>query len=172
MASYNRVILIGNVTRDLELRYTPQGQAVMDIGLAVNRTYKTAAAETREETAFVDIVVWGRQAETCHQYLSKGSPLFVEGRLQYETWDDRATGQKRSRLRVVAERTQFLGRPRAAEYQDVAGGPPEEAPAAEPGAGRRSAPAQAAPTAPPPPPPPAAVGPEDILNDEEDNIPF
>lgn len=111
MANLNRVFLAGNLTRDPEVRYTPAGTAVTDLGLAVNDTYKTKAGETKETTTFVDVVVWGRQAETCGEYLSKGSPALIEGRLQLEQWQTES-GEKRSRLRVHADRVQFLGRPK------------------------------------------------------------
>lgn len=109
MASLNKVILMGNVTRDLDLRYTPNGAAVCDMGLAINRRIASNDGHEREETTFVDIVIWNKQAESCSRYLRKGSQCLVEGRLQLDTWDDKETGQKRSRLRVVAERVQFLG---------------------------------------------------------------
>jgi single-strand DNA-binding protein len=109
MASYNKVMLLGNLTRDPEVKYTPKGSAVADIGLAVNRTYTTDGGEKREETTFVDVTMWGRQAEIAGEYLKKGRPLFVEGRLQLDTWDDKQTGQKRSKLRVVCENFQMLG---------------------------------------------------------------
>ena len=109
MASYNRVVLLGNCTRDPEVKYTPKGSAVADIGLAVNRTYTTDGGEKREEVTFVDVTMWGRQAEIAGEYLKKGRPLFVEGRLQLDTWDDKQTGQKRSKLRVVCENFQMLG---------------------------------------------------------------
>ncbi len=99
MASYNKVMLLGNLTRDPEVKYTPKGTAVTELGLAVNRTYTTDGGEKREETTFVDITMWGRQAEIAGEYLKKGRPLFVEGRLQLDTWDDKQTGQKRSKLR-------------------------------------------------------------------------
>ena len=111
MANLNRVFLAGNLTRDPEVRYTPAGTAVTDLGLAVNDTYKTKTGEVKETTTFVDIVVWGRQAETCGEYLSKGSPVLIEGRLQLEQWQTES-GEKRSRLRVHADRVQFLGRPK------------------------------------------------------------
>lgn len=114
MASLNKVFLMGNLTRDPEVRYTPKGTAVADLGMAINMTYRTQDGTDREEVVYVDVVTWGRQAETCGQYLSKGSPVFVEGRLQLDQWEDK-DGQKRSRLRVRAERVQFLGRGRAAE---------------------------------------------------------
>ena len=109
MANLNRVLLIGNLTRDPEVRYTPKGTAVADIGLAVNRVYSGEDGEKREETTFVDVTLWGRQAEVAGQYLKKGRPVFIEGRLQLDTWDDKQTGQKRSRLRVVCENMQLLG---------------------------------------------------------------
>ena len=108
MANLNKVFLLGNLTRDPELRYTPGGAVVAEFGLAVNRQYRTQSGENREETTFVEIVVWGRQAETVNQYLSKGRPVLVEGRLQYDSWEGQ-DGQKRSKLRVTAERVQFLG---------------------------------------------------------------
>src|SRR5512137_1138811 len=113
MASFNQVILIGNLTRDPELRYTPKGMAIAKFGLAVNRTWKTETGESREEVTFIDIDAFGRQAETLCQYVKKGSPLFVEGRLRLDQWDDKQTGQKRSKLGVVLEGFQFLGGPRS-----------------------------------------------------------
>lgn len=107
MASLNRVLLIGNLTRDPELRYTTGGTGICGMRLAVHRRYRVDGQE-REETCFVDVDAFGRQAETCNQYLSKGSPILVEGRLRYDEWDDRETGRKRSRLQVIAERVQFL----------------------------------------------------------------
>ncbi|MCA1808550.1 MAG: single-stranded DNA-binding protein [Kiritimatiellia bacterium] len=107
MASLNYVVLIGNLTRDPELRSTPGGVSVVDLGLAVNDTYKNKAGENVETTCFVDVVAWGRQAETCDQYLKKGSPVLVEGRLQFDQWESK-DGEKRSKLRVRADRVQFL----------------------------------------------------------------
>lgn len=109
MANVNKVILIGNVTRDPELKYTPKGTAVTDIGLAINRYYTLDSGEKKEETTFVDITFWGRQAEIASEYLKKGSPAYVEGRLQMDTWEDKQSGQKRSRLRIIAENLQLLG---------------------------------------------------------------
>jgi single-strand DNA-binding protein len=106
MASFNKVILLGNLTRDPELRYTNSGTAVCEFGLAVNRRFGDA---NRDEVCFVDIVVWDKQAESTGRILQKGSPALIEGRLQYDQWEDRETRQKRSRLRVVAERVQFIG---------------------------------------------------------------
>jgi len=108
VASLNRVFLIGNLTRDPELKYTQSGLAVCDFGLAVNRRYRTSQGEDREETLFVEITVFARQAETSSEYLSKGRPVFIEGRLKLDQWTN-SEGQKRSKLTVVAERVQFLG---------------------------------------------------------------
>ena len=107
MASYNRVILVGNLTRDIELKYTPGGTAVTDIGMAVNDRRKTANGEWVDETTFVDVTLWGRTAEVASEYLGKGSPILVEGRLKLDTWE--TEGQKRSKLRVVCDRMQMLG---------------------------------------------------------------
>jgi single-strand DNA-binding protein len=106
MASFNRVILVGNVTRDIELRYTPQGTAVTDIGLAVNDRVKKQG-EWVDETTFVDITLWGRTAEVAGEYLSKGSPVLIEGRLKLDAWEQ--DGQKRSKLKIIGERMQMLG---------------------------------------------------------------
>lgn len=112
MASLNKVLLIGNLTHDPELRRIPSGTAVSTLRMAVNESFKSKSGEDVERTVFLDVDVWDRQAETCAQYLSKGSPIFVEGRLQLDTWDDKETGQKRSRLKVRADRVQFLSGPR------------------------------------------------------------
>ncbi len=109
MASYNRVILLGNLTRDVEMRYTPGGTAVTDIGLAVNDRRKGQNGEWIDETTFVDITLWGRTAEVASEYLNKGAPVLIEGRLKLDTWE--SEGQKRSKLRVVCDRMQLLGRP-------------------------------------------------------------
>jgi single-strand DNA-binding protein len=109
MASLNRVLLIGNLTRPPELRYTPSGTAVADLRLAVNRSYSTQTGERREETCFLTVVVWGKQAESCGEYLDKGSQVFIEGRLQTRDWESK-DGQKRSATEVVAERVQFMSR--------------------------------------------------------------
>jgi single-strand DNA-binding protein len=109
MASFNKVILLGNLTRDPEVRYTPKGSAVCDLGIAVNRVYTTEGGERREEVTFVDVVLWARLAEIAGEYLKKGRPVFIEGRLQMDTWDDKQTGQKRTKLRVVGESMQLLG---------------------------------------------------------------
>ncbi|NWK55196.1 single-stranded DNA-binding protein [Verrucomicrobiaceae bacterium N1E253] len=109
MANLNKVMLMGNVTRDIELRYTPKGTAVADIGLAVNRVRSGEGGERIEETTFVDITLWGRTAEVAHQYSGKGQPLFVEGRLHMDTWVDKASGGNRSKLKVVADNIQLMG---------------------------------------------------------------
>jgi single-strand DNA-binding protein len=111
MADLNKVFLMGNLTRDPEVRYTPKGTAVGDLALAINSSYKAQDGTTKEEVCYVDVVAWGRQAETCKEFLQKGSPIFVEGRMQFDSWETKE-GEKRSRLRVRAERVQFLGRPR------------------------------------------------------------
>lgn len=108
MASFNQVILLGNLTRDVELRHTPSNQAVANIGLAMNRQFQTKDGERREETTFVDCEAWGRQAEVMAQYLSKGRPVFIQGRLKLDTWQDQQ-GQNRSKLKVVVENFQFVG---------------------------------------------------------------
>ena len=108
MASYNRVILVGNLTRDPELRYIPSGTAVADVGLAVNDRRKNANGEWVEETTFIDVTLWARTAEVASEYLSKGSPVLIEGRLKLDTWQTN-DGQKRSKLKVVGERMQMLG---------------------------------------------------------------
>ena len=108
MASLNKVMLLGNLTRDPELRHTPKGSAVTDLGLALNRRVQDGNGGWKEEVTFVDVTVWGNSAENAHKYLSKGRGVFVEGRLQMDTWDDMETGKKRSKLKVVADNLQFL----------------------------------------------------------------
>lgn len=119
MASYNKVLLMGNLTKDPELRYTPQGTAVVNLRLAVNRKYRTKEQELKEEVCFITAVVWNKQAETCNQYLHKGSSVFVEGRLQSRSWEDN-TGGKRSVIEVRAERVQFMGAPGQGKAQGQA----------------------------------------------------
>ena len=114
MASLNKVFLIGNLTRAPELRYTPSGTAVADLRLAVNRNYTTQGGEKRDETCFLTVVVWGKQAESSTEYLDKGSPVMVEGRLQTRDWETK-DGQKRNVVEVVAERVQFMGRGKTAD---------------------------------------------------------
>ena len=108
MANFNKVILAGNLTRDPELRYTPKGTAVARITLAVNRTWKSESGENKEEVSFVDVDIWGRQAEVISQYMKKGRPLLVEGRLKQDTWEDKNTKQKQSKLKVVLESFSFI----------------------------------------------------------------
>lgn len=120
MAQLNKVFLIGNLTRDPEVRYTPKGAAVADLGLATNRTWRTETGEEKEEVCYVTVVVWGKQAETVGKYLKKGSPIFVEGRLQFESWEK--NGEKRSILKVHCERFQFLGAPAGGGGRSQEGG--------------------------------------------------
>jgi single-strand DNA-binding protein len=153
MANLNRVLLIGNLTRDPEVRYTPKGTAVTEIGLAVNRIYSGEDGEKKEETTFVDVTLWARQAEIAGQYLKKGRPVFIEGRLQLDSWDDKQTGQKRSKLRVVAENLQLLGSRQEGEGSGTSSPPPRRAPG--------------------PSAPPARTEPRDPdLDAEPDDIPF
>lgn len=109
MASYNRVILMGNLTRDPQLRYLPSQMAVAEFGLAMNRRYRTANGEDREETTFVDCSAFGKTGELINQYFTKGRPIFIEGRLKYDQWEDKQGGGKRSRLTVVVDNFQFVG---------------------------------------------------------------
>jgi single-strand DNA-binding protein len=129
MPNLNQVNLIGNITRDIETRYTPQGTAIADIGLAINRSWKTDAGEKKEETTFVDVTLWGRTAEVAAEYCHKGDPLFVSGRLHLDTWDDKQTGQKRSKLKVVGEQIQLLGTRQAAHPAKPAPPAPTHRPA-------------------------------------------
>jgi single-strand DNA-binding protein len=161
MASYNKVLLMGNLTRDPEVRYTPKGTALATIGLAVNRRWTTESGEQKEEVTFVDVEVWGRQAETVGQYLAKGKPIFVEGRLKLDSWEDKESGQKKSKMKVVCERFQFIGAPGGrAEFKDQA--PSDEAPARPASRGGRPA----------APPSRDAAEPEPSPAGEDDNIPF
>jgi single-strand DNA-binding protein len=155
MANFNKVILAGNLTRDPEVRYTPKGMAISKITLAINRTWKNETGETKEDVTFVDVDAFGRQAEVIGQYLKKGRPLLVEGRLKYDTWDDKQSGQKRSKLGVVLESFQFLDSGNRGEGN----GPEAPRRAAAPAAAASAAPAAEAPEAPP-------AGPE------EDDVPF
>ena len=109
MANFNKVYLIGNLTRDPELRVTPKGTAICQFGIAVNRQFKDESGALRDDTTFVDIEAWGKQAETISKYMTKGRPLFIEGRLKLDQWEDKNSGQKRSRMKVVLEGFQFLG---------------------------------------------------------------
>jgi len=155
MASFNKVILVGNLTRDPELRYTPKGTAIAKIGVAVNRVWTNEAGEKKEEVTFVDVDVFGRTAENVGQYMRKGRPILIEGRLRLDQWDDKQTGQKKSKLGVVAETVQFLGSP--GEGGSGGGGAP---------AARPARPVPAAPSA-PPSEPMEGDGPP-----ESDDVPF
>ncbi len=163
MASLNKVMLIGNVTRDPEVKYTPKGSAVTDLGLAVNRVYSTDSGEKREEVTFVDVTLWGRQAEVAGEYAKKGRPIFVEGRLQLDTWDDKQTGQKRSRLRIVGENIQLLGSRTGGQGGggggDYEGGGESNYSSSKPSRPSQSAPPQQRSSSPPP-------------QAEDDDIPF
>lgn len=156
MASLNKVMLIGNLTRDPEIKYTPKGTAIADIGLAVNRNYTTESGEKREEVTFIDVTLWGRVAEIVGEYCKKGNPLFVEGRLQLDTWDDKATGQKRHKLKVVGDNIQLLGGGKGGTDRGTQG--PDDA-AAERRQGK-------------PPAPPARPPVDPDLDAPEDDIPF
>jgi single-strand DNA-binding protein len=147
MANLNRVLLIGNTTRDVELRYTPKGTATADLGLAINRVLPPSGegGERREEVVFVDVTVWGRQAEIAQKYLSKGRAVFIEGRLQLDSWEDKQ-GQKRNKLKVVCEHLQLLGGGRGAAEGGQA--EPATAPARKPQPQQRHASAKAAPSLP------------------------
>ncbi|HJL73079.1 MAG TPA: single-stranded DNA-binding protein [Nitrospinaceae bacterium] len=124
MASFNKVMLMGNLTRDPELRYTANGSAVTSFGLAVNRKFKQGD-DWKEDVCFVDITVWGKQGENCAEYLSKGRPVFVEGRLQFSSWE--SDGQKRNKLDVVANTVQFLGSRSDSQGGSSGGQPPASA---------------------------------------------
>ncbi len=158
-ASFNKVILVGNLTRDPELRYTPKGTAIARLGLAVNRRYKDASGQTQEETTFIDADAWSQQAETIAQYMRKGGSMLVEGRLKQDSWEDKQTGQKRTVLRVVVENFQFLG---GGQRPGDAAAPNPTAPAARPA--RPAAPPPPATEQPAPEPPPH--------QEESDDVPF
>ncbi|RRJ95900.1 single-stranded DNA-binding protein [Opitutaceae bacterium TAV4] len=129
MANLNKVFLIGNLTRDPELRVTPRGTPICQFGLAISRQFKDESGQTREEATFVDVEAWGKQGETISKYVTKGRPLFVEGRLKFDQWEDKTTQQKRSKLKVVLENFQFLG-----GREGGPGGPAGGAPGAGAGA--------------------------------------
>lgn len=135
MANFNKVYLIGNLTRDPELRVTPKGTAICQFGMAVNRQFKDESGALRDDTTFVDIEAWGKQGETISKYCTKGRPLFVEGRLKFDQWEDKTSGQKRSKLKVVLEGFQFLGTgqreggaPGGGEFDQSAPSPERHAP--------------------------------------------
>ncbi len=153
MANFNKVILAGNLTRDPELRYTPKGTAIARIGLAINRRWTSESGEQKEEVTFVDVDAFGRQAETIGQYLKKGRPILVEGRLRLDQWDDKQTGQKKSKLGVVLETFQFMDSGNRAEG---GGAPSPSAPRPQ----RQAAPA------------PAAEGDSDAPPMQDDDVPF
>lgn len=188
MADLNRVMLMGRLTFDPELRRIPSGTAVSELRMAVNRSWMGRDGERREEVLYIDVTVWDRQAETCCQILRRGSLIFVEGSLKMDQWEDRTTGEKRSKIRVQADRVQFLDSRRDRES---GGGPPRDdeygAPAARDsygGGSRRSAPSGPAeprggagrdgfpPAASAPRPSRAAVEPEPEIESDEDDIPF
>ena len=181
MAQLNKVFLMGNLTRDPELRRLPSGSAVVELGLALNRSFTGKDGERRDEVTYIDVTVWNRQAETCAEFLKKGRPVHVEGYLKMDQWDDKATGEKRSKLKVEADRVQFLG------GRDGGGGggdddysapPQREAPPRRSAPDSRSqsggaapsrggyAPSNNAPPARRPPPPPVES------DGDEDDIPF
>ena len=132
MAAYNRVVLVGNITREIELRYTQSGTAVTDIGLAINERKKNPSGEWVDDPQFIDVTLWGRTAEVAAEYLGKGAPILIEGRLKLETWE--SDGQKRSKLKVVGERMQMLGKAKTgsntADQNGVAAGATNDTPVA------------------------------------------
>ncbi len=162
MANLNKVMLIGNLTRDPELRHTPKGTAVAELGLAINRVWRDEQGQKQEETTFVDVTLWGRQAELAQQYLSKGRPVYIEGRLNLDTWDDKATGQKRSKLKVIGENLQFLssGQGQQGGGNGGGGGYSERSQSSSPAPQQRSGPPQG-----------ASAAPADDFQ-EDDDIPF
>jgi single-strand DNA-binding protein len=159
MANLNKVMLIGNLTRDPELRHTPKGTAVAEISLAINRVWKDEQGQKQEDTTYVDVTLWGRQAEVAQQYLAKGNPVYIEGRLNLDSWDDKTTGQKRSKLKVVGEALQLLG---SKPSGGGGGGNYSERPQSQ----SRSAPQERS-----DPPQGASAAPADDFQ-EDDDIPF
>ena len=157
MPSLNKVLLMGNLTRDPELRVTPKGTPICQFSLAINRQFKMESGESREEVIFVDIEAWGKQGETIAKYCTKGRPLYVEGRLRLDQWEDKNTKEKRSRMKVVLEQFQFLG-----DGRGGAGGAPA---GAEPGIDQTATPERHS------PPPRAAARPPANENLDED-VPF
>lgn len=136
MPSLNKVLLMGNLTRDPELRTTPKGTPICQFSLAINRGFKTESGESREEVTYVDVEAWGKQGETIAKYVTKGRPLYVEGRLRLDQWEDKETKEKRTRMKVVLEHFQFLGDGRAANgggsgKTDTQGQPPPRPASAE-----------------------------------------
>lgn len=140
MASFNKVILVGNLTRDPEVRYTTGGTAVTELGLAVSRQWTDRGSnERKEETTFVDVTLWGRTAEIAGEYLSKGRPVLIEGRLQLDQWEDKETGQKRSKLKVVGETLQLLGSRNEGGGSGGGGGGGQSSASSQSGAGNSGA---------------------------------
>jgi len=164
MRGFNRVILAGNLTRDPELRYLPKGTATARLGLAINRQWRDESGQTKEEVTFVDVDAWGKQAETICQYLKKGQPILIEGRLKLDSWDDKQTNQKRYQLRVVLEGFQFLGT--GGGGGDGGGGFAPSAPDASRQQRPAARPAASSGAAAPPPPS------DDMPPDAEDDVPF
>ena len=172
MASLNKVMLIGNCTRDPEIRYTPKGTALVDLGLAVNRRYTDpTSGERREETTFVDVTLWGRTAEVANEYLRKGRPVYIEGRLQLDSWDDKTTGQKRSKLKIVGEEMQLLGGREGGSGGGAPSGEYDEAPRQSSRPQGQGRPQQQRPPQGRPASAPKAPADPD-LDVEEDDIPF
>ena len=135
MASLNKVMLIGNLTRDPELRHTPRGTAVCELSLAINRTWKDDSGQKQEEVTFIDVTLWGNAATTCAQYMVKGRGIYIEGRLQLESWEDKETGARRTKLKVTGESFQFLphaGGPQPAHSGRAEGGSSGSAPSIPP----------------------------------------
>ena len=168
MASFNKVILVGNLTRDPEVRYTTGGTAVAEIGLAVNRSWMDKSSnERKEETTFIDVTLWGRTAEVAGEYLAKGRPVLIEGRLQLDQWEDKESGQKRSKLKVVGETLQMLG----GRAEGGGSGAPG-------GGGGMSRPQQSANTAPATPSTTSSRSPDQAFYDDppagasDDEVPF
>lgn len=171
MPNLNKVQLMGNITRDPEVRYTPKGTAVTDISLAINRSFSGDDGERREETTFVEITFWGRQAEVIGEYMRKGRPLYVEGRLQLDTWEDKTSGQQRSRLKVVGENFQFLGsRDDGGGSRGGGGSQSQQDGGHEPRGGYQSAPSRPAAPASSPPQQSPSYGEGPI--EDDDDIPF
>ena len=146
MANLNKVLLMGNLTRDPELRFTPKGTALAQLGLAVNRRWKDETGQMKEEVTFIDVTAFGAQAENIGKYFKKGRPIFIEGRLRLDSWDDKQTNQKRSKLSVVLESFQFVD---SGNREGAAGQPTANAPAT---AAQPSRPVAASASTPPPPP--------------------
>jgi single-strand DNA-binding protein len=161
MPNLNKVMLMGNLTRDPEIKYTPKGTAIANFGIAVNRNYSTEGGEKREEVTFIDLEAFGRTAEIIGEYFKKGRPIFIEGRLKLDSWDDKQTGQKKSKLRVVVDSFEFLGsREGGGGPSGGGGGESQEAPSTGGGGSKKA----------PPPQRKAPVDPD--LDAAEDDIPF